>query len=147
MVDTVARFAVPGLLLGGALAATLVWLIVVRARARRLGAELAALRAREAARVASCARFGHHLDEACLCTRCLTVQHDGQVSGETRTTLRSELISPNADPGALYLDSNFQPDPDYGRTQTVYQVRTTMRCARCGCAWVVESEWTEADSP
>lgn len=145
MVDTAARFAVPGLLLGVALAAALVWLIVVRARARRLAAEAAGLRAREAARVASCARFGHHLDEACLCTRCLTVHHDDQVEGEARTTLRSELINPNADPGATYLDSNFQPDPDYGRTQTVYEVWTTMRCARCGRTRVVESEWTEAD--
>jgi hypothetical protein len=48
------------------------------------------------------------------------------------TELDSRFVNPDADPGALWLDSNFQPDYDYGRTETVFRVERDSRCARCG---------------
>lgn len=73
--------------------------------------------------------------------------HDDRVVDTQREVLRSELVNPDADPGALYLDSNFQPDPDYGRTQTVYLVRETVRCGRCGLERTAAREIVEVDPP
>jgi hypothetical protein len=86
---------------------------------------------REAERARFCAAYGHHIDEMCRCTRCLTEQHAYELIDSQRTCLGSELVNPNADPGALYLSADFQPDADYGKTQTVYRVERTYRCSRC----------------
>lgn len=105
---------------------------VLRARCRRKNQELRELRNREWQRAGYCGTFGHHLDPSCLCTRCLTAQHDYTVIATHKGAIGCELVNPRADPGALYLDSNFQPDPDYGVTQTIYRVERTFRCGRCG---------------
>ena len=86
---------------------------------------------REAERARFCAAYGHHIDEMCRCTRCLTEQHAYELIDTQRSCRGSELVNPNADPGALYLSADFQPDADYGKTQTVYRVERTYRCARC----------------
>ncbi|HMW16983.1 MAG TPA: hypothetical protein PKN13_08570 [Accumulibacter sp.] len=87
---------------------------------------------RELQRRQYCETIGHDLDPSCACRRCLTLQHDYELIGKENVAIGEELVNPNADPGALYLDSNFQPDPDYGVTYTVYAEETTFRCERCG---------------
>ena len=113
------------------LAAAVSYIRVLRARGREQDREVQQLRKREQTRAAYCVAFGHHLDETCLCTRCLTPEHDDKLIDSQRTCLGSELINPDADPGALYLSADFQPDADYGKTQTIYRVERTYRCARC----------------
>jgi heme exporter protein D len=107
------------------------WYIRVLRHRRNLEREIQQHRDREAQRARYCDAFGHHLDELCTCTRCLSAQHDYEPTGTERSPLRHELVNPDADPGALYLDSNFQPDYDYGLYQTVYLVVKMYRCRRC----------------
>ncbi len=117
------------------------WIVhALHARCRRLDLEIRACREREARREEYCGIFGHHLDPACICTRCLTSRHDYALPETRREPIRCELINPRADPGALYLDSNFQPDPDYGKTQTVFRVERTYRCSRCAHETVTVAE-------
>jgi len=104
----------------------------LRVRGRELEQAVREFRDREQTRAVYCLAFGHHLDESCRCTRCLTEQHAYRLTDSRRTCLGSELINPDADPGALHLSADFQPDHDYGKTQTVYRVEQIRRCARCG---------------
>jgi hypothetical protein len=104
---------------------------VLRVRVRQKDRLIADYAHREADRARSCAAYGHHIDEVCRCTRCLTEQHAYELIDSQTTCLGSELVNPNADPGALYLSADFQPDADYGKTQTVYRVERTFRCTRC----------------
>ena len=108
-------------------------------RGRAMEREIARLQARERQRGEYCETLGHHL-EGCFCTRCLAPQHDYESTGSKEYELRSELINPDADPGALHLDSNFQPDSDYGLTRTVYQIVTAWRCTRCSHEMVTRDE-------
>jgi hypothetical protein len=116
-------------------------------RIRELRRILAAHERRDAVRTARCAAVGHDLDDACECRRCQTSNHEYVDIETRRTELRSEAVNPHADPGALHLDSNFQPDADYGLTQTVYLVTQTQRCARCHDERVVTSEDAVIDEP
>jgi hypothetical protein len=106
-------------------------ILVLRARIRLKDRLIADYAHREAERSRFCAGYGHHIDEMCRCTRCLTEQHAYELIAAQRTCLGSELVNPNADPGALYLSADFQPDADYGKTQTVYRVERTYHCSRC----------------
>lgn len=115
-----------------ALGAAAYYIRTLRVRGRELERAVREFQNRDQTRAAYCLVFGHHLDEACRCTRCLTEQHAYELVDRQRTCLGSELINPDADPGALYLSADFQPDHDYGKTQTVYRVEQTDRCARCG---------------
>jgi hypothetical protein len=115
-----------------ALGAAALYIRTLRVRGRELERAVRELRNRDETRTAYCLAFGHQLDETCRCTRCLTEQHAYEEIDSHRTCLRSELVNPDADPGALYLSADFQPDHDYGKTQTVYRVEQTDRCARCG---------------
>lgn len=114
------------------LAAALLYIRALRTRGRTLMLAAAENQRREARRRAFCATVGHDLDEACLCRRCLATRHDYVTIHTQSTALFSRLVNPDADPGALWLDSNFQPDYDYGRTETLYRVERDCRCARCG---------------
>lgn len=118
--------------LGLSLLAALLYIRALRARGRALALAVAEGQRRESQRSAYCAAVGHDLDDACLCRRCLTTSHELVTIDTQRTELYSRLVNPDADPGALWLDSNFQPDYDYGRTETLYEVETNSRCARCG---------------
>ncbi|HVS01333.1 MAG TPA: hypothetical protein VMT16_01065 [Thermoanaerobaculia bacterium] len=71
--------------------------------------------------------------------------HRYQPVRRSRVALRSELVNPNADPGALYLSADFQPDWDYGLRQTVYETTTLRRCERCGGEDVVRAIEAEID--
>jgi hypothetical protein len=104
---------------------------LLQARLRQREEELAECRRRDEQRNAFCRAFGHHLDEMCRCTRCLAERHDYAEVAAGRAAVGRELVNPRADPGALHLDSNFQPDADYGKTQTIYRVMRTFECRRC----------------
>lgn len=129
------------IVLGLGLLAALLHIRTLRARGRALARAVAECERRESQRTARCAAAGHDLDEACTCTRCLTEQHVYKDIDTRRTALRTEAVNPNADPGALYLDSNFQPDYDYGLTQTVFRSETMQRCQRCGHERIVTDEY------
>jgi hypothetical protein len=132
--------------LGLALSAALHYIRVLRRRCRTRGQEIERYQNRDLQRARYCDAFGHHLDEFCLCTRCLTEQHDYEMTGSEDLFLRSELVNPDADPGALYLDSNFQPDYDYGLTQSVYQTVKTCSCRRCSHRTMTRDEHAVEDA-
>jgi hypothetical protein len=129
---SIAHLVLAGAVLGLAGVVAAFYIRVLRARCRAQELALRELRDRESRRDVYCRALGHHLDELCRCTRCLGEQHDYAVLATERGEVGRELVNPRADPGALHLDSNFQPDPDYGRTQTLFRVERTLRCARCG---------------
>ena len=58
------------------------------------------------------------------------MQHDFALINIENVAIGEELVNPNADPGALHLDSNFQPDCDYGLTHTIYAEEKTYHCSR-----------------
>lgn len=62
-----------------------------------------------------CKQLGHDLNEKCLCRRCRKRVHNYV---EVKNTREEE------DPGALYLDSNFQP-------YTYYVIEEYLKCTRC----------------
>jgi hypothetical protein len=105
-----------------------VLLRLLRARAREL-AELRrayerASKARDwedETRRQYCNELGHDLDARCRCRRCLVTHHDGEEVGVEQTWVED-------DPGALYLDSNFQPDGHY-------ETSRRYRCRRCGAEY------------
>lgn len=127
------------------LCAALLYIRALRVRVREQSRALADAGRRDRLRADYCAALGHHLDAACLCTRCLVAQHAYEVVDTKERTLRQELVNPNADPGALYLDSNFQPDYDYGLTQTVYERLMSHRCARCSREMETREEYAVED--
>jgi hypothetical protein len=67
-------------------------------------------------------------------------QHAFESVGPCHVETGQRLVNPDADPGATYLDSNFQPDYEYGLTETVLERVTTERCVHCGRERVYREE-------
>jgi hypothetical protein len=64
-----------------------------------------------------CKQVGHDLDDQCLCRRCLMHFHDWEWVVDGYGTYE--------DPGALHLDSNFQP------STVTYEKGRHVVCRRC----------------
>jgi hypothetical protein len=88
---------------------------------------------------------GHELDAVCVCSRCRRARHAFEVVETHEREIGRELVNPNADPGAMYLDSNFQPDYDYGRTRAMYERVTRYRCRRCQAETETRLEYAVED--
>jgi hypothetical protein len=63
-----------------------------------------------------CRLQGHDLTEKCRCQRCRKHYHE---------YLKVENRTEREDPGAMHLDSNFQP-------YTYYEIEEYLECKRCG---------------
>lgn len=88
----------------------------------------------------------HDLGDVCVCRRCGTAHHAFEAVDTREREIGRELVNPDADPGALYLDSNFQPDYDYGRTRALYERVTRYRCARCQVETDTRLEYSSEDA-
>ncbi len=82
---------------------------------------------------------------SCLCSRCRVPLHEYKLISTDEYSLGRGLINPRADPGALYLDGNFQPDHDCGLMQTIYEIKRRYRCLRCGDEMTIKTQEIKAD--
>lgn len=103
------------------------------------------VRVRERQEKASCRALGHILDASCLCSRCRLPLHEYQLISTNERCVGRGLANPRADPGALYLDGDFQPDHDYGLIQSLYEIEQRYRCARCGDEMTIKTQKNVAD--